>query len=352
MINKKVLEFLCKKTQKELKRHLKKQLKAKYETVISEDGFLFAKGSVPILLVAHMDTVHKELPKQIVYSGNKMSSPQGIGADDRLGVYGIMEIIKKYDCSVMFCEDEEIGCVGAEKFVDFLKDLIEDEERDIDVKEKYGVTSNDFNFNYIIELDRRGSEDAVFYDCDNPEFEEFITESGDWKTTWGSFSDISELAPALGCAAVNLSCGYYNAHTANEYVVLDELEESILKTCRLIEKTKAEDKFEWVESTRRWYGGGWDYYDDYYGDYGYGKDAFGQYTYGKTYDNYKNTYIIMFRGEDGYFDWEDIYADSKIEAVGMFLMDHPDLTYADIEIECYEYESSSSTNSLVPYKKW
>ena len=259
MINKKVLEFLCKKSQKDLKRHLKKLLKNQYETVLSESGFLFAKGTFPVLLVAHLDTVHKELPKQIIYSEGKMYSPQGIGADDRLGVYGIMEIIKRHKCSVLFCEDEEIGCVGADKFVDFLKDL-EDEEG---AKAKYGVTSDDFKFNYIIELDRKGSKDAVFYELDNSAFEEFITESGDWEAEWGSFSDICSLAPALGCAAVNLSCGYYKAHTKDEYVVLDELEECIEKTCRLIQKTTPEDKFEWIEAIRPYYNysGGWSEYD-------------------------------------------------------------------------------------------
>lgn len=350
MMNKKVLEFLCKKTQKDLKRHLKKQLKAKYETVISEDGFLFAKGTFPVLLVAHMDTVHKELPKKIVYADGKMSSPQGIGGDDRCGCYMIGEIIKNFDCSVLFCEDEESGMIGAGKFVDFVKDMksSEEEHDEADIKNVYGITSKDLQFNYIIELDRKGSEDAVFYDCDNPEFEEFITESGDWKSAWGSFSDISEVAPALGAAAVNLSCGYYNAHTTNEYIVLDELEESILKTMRLLEKTKPENKFEYIEKT--YYGrGGWTY-DDYYGNYNYGRDSFGQRTYGKSYDSYKNTYIIMFRGEDGYMDWEDIYANSKYEAIGMFLYDHRNLTYDDIEVECYEYESSST--NVVPYRYW
>ena len=344
MINKKVFEFICKKTQKDLKRHLKKQLKAKYETVISEDGFLFAKGNIPILLVAHMDTFHRELPKKIVYENGKMSSPQGIGGDDRCGCYALMEIIKNYDCSVMFCEDEEIGMIGAEKFTDYLKVILDDEDEGIDTKTKYGVCSKDFEFNYIIELDRKGSDDAVFYDCDNPDFEEFVTESGDWKSAWGSFSDISTLAPVLGCAAVNLSSGYYNAHSTNEYVVLDELEESILKTCRLIEKTKPEDKFEYIEKTYA-YNNAWTY-DDYYG---YGRDSFGQYTHGKTQDNYKNTYIIMYRGKKGHFEWEDIYADSLYEAIGEFLIDHPTLCYDDIEIECYEHEKSSSSTNVIPY---
>lgn len=329
MINKKVFEFLCKKTQKELKKHLKKQLKNHYKMVISNDGYLFAQGTVPILLVAHMDTVHKEVPKQIVYSEGKVSSPQGIGGDDRCGVYSVLEIIKRHKCSVLFCEDEEIGCVGADKFVDFLKDL-EDEEG---AKAKYGVTSDDFKFNYIIELDRKGSKDAVFYELDNPDFEEFVTGDGDWEAEWGSFSDICSLAPTLGCAAVNLSCGYYRAHTKDEYVVLDELDECIEKTCRLIQKTTPEDKFEWIEAVRRYYSSAGSSWSNAWGEYD---------SYGDSYytDEYDNTYIIMYKGDDGMMDWEDVYARNKYEAVGIFLMDHPNLTYEDIEIECYEYNDS------------
>lgn len=314
MINKKTFEFLCKKTQKELKKHLKKQLKNKYDTVISGDGYLFAQGTVPILLVAHMDTVHDTPPIHIVYENGKISSPQGIGGDDRAGCYSVLEIIKRHNCSVLFCEDEEIGMVGAEKFTneDFVKDL---------------------EFNYIIELDRKGKEDAVFYDLDNDDFEMFITKDDEWKTAYGSFSDICTLAPVLGCAAVNLSCGYYNAHTKSEYVDLDELDDCIERTCKIIERTKPEDKFEWKEATR-YYGStygprAWDY-DDYYGYNSY-----------SGYGDIENTYIIMFRGENGTMDWEDIYAETKYEAVGMFLMDHPDLTYGDIEVECYEYSNST-----------
>ena len=72
-------------------------------------------------------------------------------------------------CHVLFCEDEEVGCVGAKKFTrGSLRPQV----------------------NYIVELDRRGSNDAVFYRCDNPEFEDFITSFG-FETAGGSRSDIS-----------------------------------------------------------------------------------------------------------------------------------------------------------------
>jgi hypothetical protein len=68
----------------------------------------------------------------------------------------------------------------------------------------------------MIELDRQGRDDAVFYDCDNPEFEEYITKF-DFVSDWGTYSDISTIAPSWECAAVNLSIGYFDEHSYAEH---------------------------------------------------------------------------------------------------------------------------------------
>lgn len=158
---------IYKKTEAELKAFVAEKLKANYTDITVDDGFVFAKGTFPVLLVAHLDTVHKETPKSFVYSvdGDVISSPQGIGGDDRNGVFSVLEVSKRYNCSVLFCEQEEVGGKGAEKFIE-------------------SEISNDLEFNYIIEFDRKGSNDAVFYDCDNPEFTEFITKAF-YKEEWG-----------------------------------------------------------------------------------------------------------------------------------------------------------------------
>lgn len=290
-------ENICRMSQKTLKKHMRKMLEEKYDEVIYADGFVFAKGTVPILLVAHMDTVHKELPRIIELNNGKISSPQGIGGDDRCGIYMISKIIEKHHCSVLFTEDEEIGGVGADKFV-------------------HHSCLNGLEFNYAIELDRRGKNDAVFYECDNPEFEDFITEDGDWKTDFGSYSDICDVAPALGCAAVNLSCGYYNAHTKNEYVVFSEMEANIKKVCKLIERTTENDKFEYIEAKHRW--GKYEMYGGWSSEYyGYSSDV--QYCFWITFVNLK--------GKTEYIDYMAL---NEYEAIGMFMVEHPELTYNDI----------------------
>ena len=299
-------------SQKSLKEVLTNKLKTMYDVVINEDGFLYADGKFPVLLVAHMDTVHKKLPDIINYQkkGDWISSPNGIGGDDRCGIYMILEVIKRYHCSVLFCEDEEIGAVGAQKFVD-------------------SEVSNGLKYNYIIEFDRRGKNDAVFYNCDNDEFEEFITKEF-FKTAYGSFSDISTIAPALGVAAVNLSCGYYEAHTTKEYVVKSEMEKVIEEACKLLERTTDKDVFEYIETEYSYsgrYGGGW--YDDYnYNDY---------YSYSAS--KKKRYYLIEFMDIRGETDWYDVVASTLEEALGKFCLENPNVCYNDIVDIVYEYAS-------------
>jgi hypothetical protein len=173
----------------------------------------------------------------------------------------------------------------------------------------------------------------VFYDCDNPDFEDFITEEF-YDTAYGSYSDISTLAPFLKCAAVNLSCGYYNAHTKSEYVVANEMDASIEAACKILERTTEEDKFEYIEAKHS-YGG---YYSGYY----YGKHYGGSkknYSYGKSYgydsydeydDVFTNYYLIEYNDINGKSNWWETYAVSETEAVGRFLMWHPTLCYSNI----------------------
>ena len=93
----------------------------------------------------------------------------------------------------------------------------------------------------LVEVDRRGTNDAVYYDCYNPEFEDYIASKG-FVTAWGTFSDIAAIAPALGIAAVNLSSGYHNAHTLHEYINRRQLENTIQKVLEIVSDS-AESNF-------------------------------------------------------------------------------------------------------------
>ena len=236
-------EDICRMTQKEVKDYMYQYLLSKKYNVINEDGFLYAKGTVPVLLVAHMDTVHKERCSAIVNMDGKMSSPQGIGGDDRCGVFMIMNIVKELNCSVLLCEDEEKGGVGARKFTN-AKMKSKGENGEI-IETAY---INNLDVNFMIEFDRKGSNDAVFYSCDNKEFIDFVTDTTGFKLAIGSFSDISVLMPASKLCAVNLSCGYYNAHLVTEYVMYDEMMDNI-EAAKVLIKEKCTEPFKYVTKT-------------------------------------------------------------------------------------------------------
>ena len=235
-----LFENICKMTQPEVKAYMEEYLTENGYDVINEDGFLYAKGTIPVLLVAHMDTVHTAQCKKIVNKKGKLSSPQGIGGDDRCGVFMIATLVKEHKCSVLLCEDEEKGGIGARKFTN-AKHLVIGEDN-VKVEEKY---IDNLGVNYMIEFDRRGNKDAVFYSCDNKDFIDFVEDVTCFKYANGSFSDISVLMPAAKISGVNLSCGYYNAHTVTEYVVYDEMMDAIEAASVLI-KEKCDKPFEYI----------------------------------------------------------------------------------------------------------
>ena len=229
------LEDFLRPTQKKLFKLLVKKFKGK--AVLSKGNFILVRGTTPIMLVAHLDTVHEEPVKQICASedGKILMSPQGIGGDDRCGVFALLNIHQSAQVKpwLLFCCNEEVGGLGAQQFCQAHSQGLLPKELDA--------------LKFIIEIDRKGKNDAVFYDCDNPDFEDYIVSKG-FQTAFGSFSDISLIAPELGVAAVNLSSGYYNAHTLHEYINVAELHETIRRVGEIIAEVSELPRFEYVEA--------------------------------------------------------------------------------------------------------
>jgi len=304
---------LCKYTQEELKDKLPYELISNgYTDVIIGDGYIYAKGDLPVLLTAHMDTVHANTVQDFYeYINEKkeyvLSSPQGIGGDDRCGIYMILEIIRQSESKpyILFCEDEETGGIGSKKFCK-TESISELEE-----------------LKYMIELDRANGNDAVFYECDNPEFTEFIEENTGYKEAWGSFSDISILAPAAGVAAVNLSCGYYNAHTLGEEVNINEMFNTINVVLKLL--TVECEKFEYVEAA---YGYKYGYEYSYGGYNSKYYDRYSDYFDDEDYD-YVNIYVT-YTNKEGKTDYDKAWASTKHEAWFKFFQNNPTVCMNDV----------------------
>lgn len=206
-----------------MQKAMAKYLKSTYDNVIITKDYIVAVGEIPIALVAHMDTVFKTPVSNLYYDQRKgvLWSPEGLGADDRAGIFAILKILQSgLRPSVIFTTDEEEGGVGACALA---------------------MTPCPIpGLKYMIELDRRGSNDCVFYDCYCPEFVDYV-ESFGFCEQWGSFSDISFLMPEWQICGVNLSVGYEDEHSYMEILSVGPLFDTIKKVKKMLQETNIPD---------------------------------------------------------------------------------------------------------------
>lgn len=188
-----------------------------YGNILGQKRF----GSGPtVLLSAHMDVVDsiKENSK-IIKHNNIWKRDQGIlGADDRAGVAMIINILSHLNATnfrgkikIALTVEEEIGQYGASNIN---KDFFE------------GIDK-------AISLDRRNGSDIVikshFQDYGSAEYGKIFEKAahllgyvkGTYKIVHGGVSDL-RVWSKLGIESVNLSIGYYNEHTYDEYLNVDE----------------------------------------------------------------------------------------------------------------------------------
>lgn len=192
-------------------------LKKHYDNVVYTKDYVFAIGEIPVALVAHVDTVFKAPPTDIFYDQQKnvMWSPQGLGADDRAGVFAIIKLIRKgLRPHIILTTDEEVGGIGARTLVNNIHQPFAD-------------------MKYIIQLDRRGTNDCVFYDCENIIFTEYV-ESFGFSEAYGTFSDISIICPKWKIAGVNLSVGYMDEHSFSETLHITPFLATIEKVAKML----------------------------------------------------------------------------------------------------------------------
>lgn len=251
MFNYKIIENfinIASMSEKELLAFLGKKLKKIYKKVYLTNDYVYALGEEPYCLVAHLDTVHRDLPKTIMvdwHTQNVISAFEGIGGDDRCGVFMILSLLERgLRPSILFCTQEEVGGIGAEAFCkDFKK-----------VK----------NVNFFLEFDRKGANDVVRYRDDNEDLTRYFEEYG-FKEASGSFSDISVLCPHFEISGVNVSCGYYLPHTTEEYVVISEMMDIIDRCYYALSNFDAiSKKYTYVESIIHSHFGSSKYFNDWY----------------------------------------------------------------------------------------
>jgi putative aminopeptidase FrvX len=191
------------------------------------------KGDADIYpcVVAHTDTVHNnnhidvrtELKKNCrnvlkeAYKGyDAKGKPTGIGGDDKAGVFACLTLLLELPVlKASFFVSEEIGCKGSK-------------EADEAFFENVGYAIQfDAPFDYMVTevssgvplFDRRSE---FFKKANNVLIEYIIPEYGSHP-----FTDVYALKKLFDFSCINLSIGYYDHHTADEYVILEDVENGI-----------------------------------------------------------------------------------------------------------------------------
>ena len=279
--------------QEELHYFILGQLSGKYETrdiYVFNEQYIYVKGTIPVLLCSHLDTVHAAEPtlETIFHDREKnvMWSPDGIGGDDRCGVFSVLDIVQKgYRPHLLFSWNEEIGCVGSGEFA-----------KTAEVVFGEPLQEALASINLAVQFDRKGFSEAVYYNLANQDFENYINSFG-FHTEIGSYTDICEVCPEFGFAGVNVSAGYMDEHNKYERIYVDELYSTQAKIIELLkEQVKNPEFFRYEENS---YG--------YAGSYPY------SYGYGGWYDRYDEESEARSMYENGGYNNNSYYYDDDID---------------------------------------
>lgn len=208
-----------KKMRKTIKRWINKNV-ADATVTTDAAGNLYAQrgqsGTYPCC-VAHLDEVHHRRNGLIITEGGGIIAgrnpsnyqPEGIGADDKNGIYVALMLLKEFNVAkVAFFVGEEVGCVGSEQAdMSFFDDV-----------------------RFVLQCDRRGASDFVTSIggtelCSSEWVEAIGLNTYHYAPHDGCLSDVATLKQrGLEVCCANMSCGYYNPHTAEEVTVVRELE--------------------------------------------------------------------------------------------------------------------------------
>jgi len=172
-------------------------------------------------VVAHTDTVHEICEFNVHFSENKKElyaktldgRLTGIGGDDKAGVFVCLELLREVEnIKAVFLVGEEFGCYGARlaepKFFENVGYAIE-----FDAPGNNWVT---YTSHGIKLFDLKGE----FIKIVRPILEKHM----DCTIEMGRhpYTDICYLKENYDFSCLNISVGYYNMHTNNEYVDVDE----------------------------------------------------------------------------------------------------------------------------------
>ena len=185
-------------------------------------------------VISHTDTVHnidtinineEMLPNaqdeiKLAYKAyNDNGNPTGIGGDDKCGVFACLTLLKELpNIKAAFFVSEETGCIGSMKAnSEFFTNVGYGIQ--FDAPENWMITEKCFG---QVLFDR---ESEFFESCDK-----ILTESMSDKGMQylvHPYTDVYSLRSKFDFACINISIGYYDYHSPQEYVVVEDVANGI-----------------------------------------------------------------------------------------------------------------------------
>lgn len=218
MVNLKNLINLISLTTNHLMETLDQIYKDEDKVTDGENYLLIVRDDTAPTLVAHIDTYFDQYSIYEERWENRNIEEEngilrcyddeiGLGADDRAGVYTLVELSQKYkNINLLFTNYEEIGCIGVKKFIEDYPEILRDSK-------------------CFIQYDRKGETEYVAYQENEKEFEDIFKEF--YSKEKGYSSDVKYLSKHYGIASVNICTGYYENHSSQEYLVIKVIERNI-----------------------------------------------------------------------------------------------------------------------------
>jgi tripeptide aminopeptidase len=193
-------------------------------------------------VVSHMDTVHNitsiNIKERMLYNEQGVikpalkavddkGNPTGIGGDDKCGVFACLTLLKELpNLKVAFFVSEEVGCIGS-------KNADKEFFKDVGYVIQFDAPGNTMVSEYSmgVQLFKRDSD--FFTTCNTVLNEQFMNEPAYGKHP---YTDVYALKSKFDFSCINFAIGYYDYHTKDEYVIIEDVFNGIETGKKMIEK--------------------------------------------------------------------------------------------------------------------
>ena len=223
--------------------HILETTKGLYDTIDLDDmgNIYITKGksdNYPCF-VAHTDSVHDIVEMEVVTemlpntNGELKESfkayradngqPTGIGGDDKAGVFICLELLREIDvCKIFLPVAEEIGCKGSSQAdPEFFKDVayaiqFDSTENNTMSRTLMGVPLFEEDGKFINKVSHLINEYGLTNWCSHP------------------YTDTMVLKQHFDFSCLNFAAGYYKYHTVNEYVIIEDVHNTLELTKEIV----------------------------------------------------------------------------------------------------------------------